>query len=110
MVIADVRNGKTLTDLPTEVAVEVPVRFFKERTEPTPIGPMPLNVRGLVQTVKAYEELTIEAAVTGSRQLAIEAMMANPLIASYPKAKAFLDCALVEDRVYLPRFLKLRRC
>lgn len=103
-IITDVRNGRTLSDLPVEVAVEVPVRFFKVRTEPIPIGPMPLSVRGLVQTVKAYEELTIEAAVTGSRQLAIEAMLANPLIATYSKAKAFLNCALEEDRAYLPNF------
>jgi 6-phospho-beta-glucosidase len=106
MIIADVRNGSTLTDLSPNVAVEVPVRFFKERTEPIPIGPMPLSVRGLVQTVKAYEELTIEAAVTGSHPLAIQAMMANPLIASYPKAKAFLDSALEEDRVFLTNFFQ----
>ncbi len=105
-IIADVRNGKTLTDLPSEVAVEVPVRFFKDRTEPIPIGTLPLSVRGLVQSVKAYEELTIEAAISGSRQIAIEALMANPLIASYPKAKSFLDRALQDENSFLPQFNK----
>jgi 6-phospho-beta-glucosidase len=105
-IITDVRNGKTLTDLPPEVAVEVPVRFFKDRTEPIPIGPMPLSVRGLVQAVKAYEELTIEAAVSGSHKLAIEALMANPLVASYPKAISFLDYALKNDHDYLPQFFQ----
>jgi len=104
-IIADVRNGNTLTDLSPDVAVEVPARFFKDRIEPIPIGPLPLSVRGLVQTVKTYEELTIEAAITGSRKLAIEAMMANPLIGSYPKAKEFLDYSLEQERAYLPQFI-----
>jgi len=72
--------------------------------EPLSIGPMPLAVRGLVQAVKAYEELTVEAALRGDRGLALEALMANPLVGSYDKAKGYLERVLEADREYLPRF------
>jgi 6-phospho-beta-glucosidase len=106
VIVADVRNGMALPDLPPDVCVEVPAQIFRERAEPLPIGAMPLSVRGLVQTVKAYEELTIQAALTGSRELAIEALMANPLVGSFGKASRFLDQVLVNERSYIPQFYK----
>jgi 6-phospho-beta-glucosidase len=106
VIVADVRNGMALPDLPPDVCVEVPAQIFRERAEPLPIGAMPLSVRGLVQTVKAYEELTIQAALTGSRELAIEALMANPLVGSFGKASRFFDQVLVNERSYIPQFYK----
>jgi 6-phospho-beta-glucosidase len=104
VVVADVRNGTTLTDLPPNVCVEVPARIYRGHTEPLPIGAMPLSVRGLVQTVKAYEELTIQAALSGSREVAIEALMANPLVGSFGKASQFFDHVLENERSYIPQF------
>jgi 6-phospho-beta-glucosidase len=106
VVVADVRNGTALPDLPTNVCVEVPARIYRDRTEPLSVGEMPLSVRGLVQTVKAYEELTIQAALTGSREIAIEALMANPLVGSYGKANRFFSQVLENERQYIPQFYK----
>ena len=104
IVVVDVRNGQAMPDLPPEVYVEIPARIYREGVEPLPIGPMPLRVRGLVQAVKSYEELTIEAAINGDRGLAIEALMANPLVGSYSRAKPFFDRVLENERSYLPAF------
>jgi 6-phospho-beta-glucosidase len=106
VVVADVRNGSALSDLPANVCVEVPARIYRDRAEPLPVGAMPLSVRGLVQTVKAYEELTIQAALTGSREIAIEALMANPLIGSFGKAHRFFSQVLENERQYIPQFYK----
>lgn len=106
VIIADVRNGTALPDLPPDVCVEVPTRIFRERAEALPIGAMPLSVRGLVQTVKAYEELTIQAALTGSRDIAIEALMANPLVGSFGKASRFFEQVLENERSYIPQFFQ----
>jgi 6-phospho-beta-glucosidase len=86
--------------------VEVPARIYRDRAEPLPVGAMPLSVRGLVQTVKAYEELTIQAALTGSREIAIEALMANPLVGSFGKANRFFSHVLENERSYIPQFYK----
>jgi len=106
VIIADVPNGNALPDLPPNVCVEVPARIFRDHTEPVPVGAMPLSVRGLVQSVKAYEELTIQAALTGSREVAIEALMVNPLVGSFSKANRFFSRVLENERNYIPQFYK----
>lgn len=104
VITVDIANGKTLPGLPPNVCVEVPARIYKDRIEPLVIDPMPLSVRGLVQAVKNYEELTVEAAITGDRGTAIAALTVNPLVSSCSRAKMFLERLLENDRDYLPRF------
>jgi len=104
VITVDTQNHLALPDLPAHVCIEVPSRIYRDRVEPLEIGPLPLPIRGLVQTVKAYEELTIEAALTGSQKTSIAALMANPLVATYPRARAFLDRVLANERKYLHSF------
>jgi 6-phospho-beta-glucosidase len=54
--------------------------------------------------VKAYEELTIEAAVTGDRHKAFLALLNHPLIPGAAVAKSLLGDILEANRVYLPAF------
>ena len=61
-------------------------------------------MHGLVAHAKAYEKLTIEAALSGSRTDALMALMANPLIPDWDTAKPLLDSLLEVNRRYLPRF------
>ena len=104
LVIVDTKNQNALPDLPANACVEGPARIFRSGAQPLEVGPMPLAVRGLVQTVKAYEELTIEAALTGNHQTAIAALMANPLVGTYPKARTYFDRALKNETRYMPQF------
>lgn len=108
IVIVDVRNGESMPDLPADVCVEVPARILRTGVEPLPCGPMPLSVRGLVQTVKAYEQLTVEAAVTGSHEAALAALTNHPLAGSYPRARQFWERVLENERAYLPLFYDQR--
>ncbi len=104
IVTVDVRNNDTIPDLAPDVCVEVPSRIYRDRVEPIQVGRMPDTVRGLVQAVKAYEELTIEAALNGDKGKALAALMVNPLVGSYPKARAFLDCMLENEKNFTPQF------
>jgi 6-phospho-beta-glucosidase len=61
-------------------------------------------LRGLVQHVKAYEQLTVQAAVTGDRETAIWALVNNPLVGSYPAAAELVDRLVEAHRAYLPAF------
>ncbi len=106
VIVVDVANGVALPDLPPEVCVEVPARIYNDRIEPLSVGRMPLVVRGLVQAVKTYEELAIESAITGDRQIALAAMTVHPLVGTYSKAKPFFDRVLENERSYLPKFFK----
>jgi len=101
LIVVDTLNQNALPDLPPGVCVEVPSRVFRDRVKPLDAGSMPSTVRGLVQTVKAYEELTIEAATTGSLQKAIVALMANPLVGTFPRAWGFLQRVIANEREYI---------
>jgi len=59
---------------------------------------------GLVRAVKAYEKLTVAAAISGCRDTALAALMAHPLIGDYTKAKGVLDDMLAANADYLPQF------
>jgi 6-phospho-beta-glucosidase len=102
--IVNVRNGNSLPDLPEESVVEVPAMIDATGATPLSMGRMPPQIRGLIQAVKAYEELTIQAAVTGNRDTARLALMAHPLVPSWDVACALVDDILVANRTYLPQF------
>jgi 6-phospho-beta-glucosidase len=56
----------------------------------------------LIQAVKAYESLTVQAAVEGSRRIAMQALMAHPLTPSWEVARPLLDELLAANRPWLP--------
>jgi 6-phospho-beta-glucosidase len=102
--IVNVPNRGALKGLPDEAVVEVPALVNRSGAHPLVIGEMPLSVRGLVQAVKVYEELTVEAAVTGSRQAALLALVAHPLVPTADVAEKLLERILEANRAYLPQF------
>ena len=78
--VVDVRNDGAMPDLPASAVVEVPARIDRDGAHPLPLAPLAPEQRGLVQAVKAYEELTVAAARSGDRTLAVRALGANPLV------------------------------
>src|SRR5438067_1637369 len=102
--IVNTRNDGALPDLPPQCAVEVPAVIDARGATPVVQGPLPLRVRGLVQHVKAYEQLTVQAAVTGDRETAIWALVNNPLVGSYHAAADLVDRLVEAHRECLPAF------
>jgi len=70
------------------------------------VGCLRPQLRGLLQQVKAYEELTIEAALTGDRGVAFQALLANPLVPSAAVAGLLLDDILEHNAAFLPQFFR----
>jgi 6-phospho-beta-glucosidase len=101
--VVDVRNDGALPDLPASVVVEVPAVIDRDGAHPLQLDPLAPEQRGLVQAVKAYEELTIEAARTGDREVALRALAANPLVGA-EVAGPLLDALLDADRRHLDAF------
>jgi 6-phospho-beta-glucosidase len=101
--VVDVRNDGALPDLPASAVVEVPAVIDRDGAHPLQLDPLAPEQRGLVQAVKAYEELTIEAARTGDREVALRALAANPLVGA-EVAGPLLDALLEADRHHLDAF------
>ena len=89
--ICTVPNQGAVEGLEPEVGVEIVCTVDRSGPHPVPFGPIPLAFRGLVQAVKAYETLTVEAAVHQSRSLAVEALINHPLVGDLPLAEALVD-------------------
>jgi 6-phospho-beta-glucosidase len=102
--VVDIRNDGALPDLPDAAVVEIPARIDRDGAHPLPLAPLAPEMRGLVQAAKAYEELAIEAAVSGDRQTALRALLANPLVGEWAVAVPLLDALLEANRALLPRF------
>ncbi len=102
--VVDVRNDGALPDLPDAAVVEIPARIDRDGAHVLPLEPLAPEMRGLVQAAKAYEELTVEAAIRGDRRTALRALMANPLVGDWAIAEPLLAALLDANRAYLPRF------
>ena len=102
--VVDVRNDGALPGLPDDAVVEVPARIGADGASVRAFEPLAPELLGLVQQVKAYERLAVEAAVHGDRKAALKALLANPLVARYNVATALLDALLEANRKHLPRF------
>jgi 6-phospho-beta-glucosidase len=102
--VVDVRNDGAMPDLPASAVVEVPARIDRDGAHPLPLRPLDADMRGLVQAIKAFEELTIRAARTGDRTVALRAMLSHPLVDGLEVAQPLLDALLSAHARYLPRF------
>jgi 6-phospho-beta-glucosidase len=107
--IVDIRNGdgsgaRALPDLPDAAVVEVPARITRDGATIIPQAPLAPEMRGLVQAMKAYEELAVAAAKSGDRGVALKALLANPLVARWSIAEPLLAALLEANRAHLPRF------
>ncbi len=102
--VVNCRNDGALPGLPDDAVVEVPARIGRTGARPLPLTPLAPELMGLVHQAKAYERLTVRAAVTGDRRLALKALLANPLVRDYATAAPLLEALLAAGRANLPRF------
>jgi len=102
--VVNVRNDGALPDLPDDAVVEILARIDRDGAHPIPLAPLAPEMLGLVEHVKAYERLAVQAAMTGDRTIALKALMTNPLVRDYRTAAPLLEALLEANRSHLPRF------
>ncbi|HEU4330889.1 MAG TPA: 6-phospho-beta-glucosidase [Lapillicoccus sp.] len=88
--ILDVANRGTVPGLPDDAVVEVPVTVGASGPFPSPVSAPTLYQLGLMAQVKSVERLTIDAAVSGSPDLAEQALARHPLVDSATVAHELL--------------------
>jgi len=103
--IVNTRNNGALPDLPPDCAVELPSVINSSGARPIAVDPMPPAIRGLTQAVKAYEELTVLAAVEGDERAALQALLAHPLVPSFGVALGLWEAIKEANSAYLPQFM-----
>jgi len=102
----DVRNNGTITNLPADSAVEAACIITSGGPKPIAVGELKPQINGTIQTIKTFERLVCEAAVTGNRDLAVTALNMNPLCASDHDANVVIQELLEAHKKYLPQFFR----
>ncbi|HPK25819.1 MAG TPA: 6-phospho-beta-glucosidase [Candidatus Hydrogenedentes bacterium] len=85
------RNNGAVPTFDDDVAVEVSAIIGKDGAKAIQQQAPAPSIRGLMQLVKAYESLTVEAAVKGDRDAAYEAMLLHPLMPNAGLCTKLLD-------------------
>lgn len=104
--IVNLKNNGAVAEWPADWVLEMPAVVKKDGITPIPAEPLPPAQFGLIAAVKAYELLTVEAAVHGDRDAAYQALMVHPLGPKGDKVQAVLDDMLETHREHLPQFWK----
>lgn len=102
--VVDVMNHGTIPQLPDDCVIETNCVIGKDGARPLADVEVPAEILGLIEQVKAYEILAIEAAVTGDRRKALMALMNNPLVHDVRDARGILEDMMKAHAAYLPQF------
>jgi alpha-galactosidase/6-phospho-beta-glucosidase family protein len=87
---------------PSDV-VEIPALIERNTIVPRAVGDIPGHCLGLMKQVKAFEIMTIEAALESSYAKALVALTLNPLVHDYNLAKLVLDAYIQQHQLSFPK-------
>jgi 6-phospho-beta-glucosidase len=102
VMILNLPNQGAVAGMDNDDVVEIPAVVSRGYVQPLAVGSIPAECLGLMQRVKAYERLTIEAAMEGSRSKALEALTLHPLVSDRTKAGAILSEFQVKHAPHFP--------
>ena len=98
----NIPNQGFIADLPNFIAVEVPATISKNGIQGIPIGDMlPPGFTGLLQNQVAIHRLTAETVLSGSRDVALQALLVDPIVDKVAAADKMLSHMLEIQNKYL---------
>lgn len=102
--VVNIAHNGAVPEYPAHWVLELPCNVNRQGVQPIATDPLPAACFGLLAQVKAYELLTVQAAVHGDREAAYQALITNPLGPKPDQAQAVLDDLLETNKAYLPQF------
>jgi alpha-galactosidase/6-phospho-beta-glucosidase family protein len=104
----NVPNDGKIAGLPPEAVVEVPAVVNGSGITGQPVGELPAALTATLSARCQQQELTVQAAITQSRTLAIQALALDPLVPNPQTATAILDDAVAAQHPWLDAFADTR--
>lgn len=101
------RNNGTIAGLPDDCVVEVSSMISKSGPLPLNVAPFPTDTLRLLQLMKEFETLTVEAAITGDLNKAKRALILNPLVNTGTVLDQALQETVRENIDLMPQFAHL---
>jgi 6-phospho-beta-glucosidase len=102
----NISNQGAISNLPHDAIVEMAATVDGVGAHPFALGPLPKALLGMQTALVLSQELTVDAAFSGSRQELLQAILAHPLIHSMDAAEKTMDELLALQADWLPQFQK----
>ena len=100
----NIPNRGYIPNLPDDAIVEVPGMVSAFGFQGLSFPPLPEGIAEVCRRELSLSSLIVEAAATGDRQLALQALLLDPMVTDIDTARAILADLLDEFRQYLPQF------
>ena len=100
----NVPNQGKIPNLPPTAVVEVPAVVGAAGITGLGVGPLPDGIAAVLTSRAQQQEITVRAALTGSRTLALQALVLDPLVPGPDVATRILDDAIEAHGPVLQRF------
>jgi alpha-galactosidase len=94
-------NEGIIDNLPRDLVVECPATVDKNGVQGVKLGEIPSGLAGLMRIQATVQDLTVQAALTGSKKKALEALLADPTVDSLSAAEKMLNEILQLQGEYL---------
>ena len=99
-------NVGQASNLPSGAVLESTALFKGSGIHLLCFGELPPGIASILQRIIGVQELTVDAALTGNRQLILQALIAGLTVKTKPEAEKMLDIILETHREFLPTFYK----
>ena len=104
--VVNVLNNGAIPFMADNDAVEVCARIGKDGAKVIKTDCHNEHIKSMMQMIKAYEKHAVRAALTGDEDEAMRALLINPLVGDYKKAKPCFDELKEVHKEHLPQFFK----
>jgi alpha-galactosidase len=102
--IVNLPNQGQIDNLPRDAVVETMAEVSATGAQPIGVGALPPGVLGTLHPHVMNQEMIVDAALSGDRQLALQAFLGDPLVTDYRSAPKLLDELLEAHADLLPQF------
>ena len=104
IVSANLPNLGQVPNLPLEAVLESPAQTTASGLSPLPVAPLPAGIVGTLATRLQWVETIVDAALEGSREKFIQALVLDGYVESFAAAAILADELLEAQAEYLPQF------
>jgi alpha-galactosidase/6-phospho-beta-glucosidase family protein len=102
--IVNLPNSGQIANLPKDAVVETMGVIGPTGAAGVSVGELPPALLGTILPHVVNQELIVEAAITGDRRLALQALVGDPLMRDFRAAPKLLDELLAAHAQHLPQF------
>jgi alpha-galactosidase/6-phospho-beta-glucosidase family protein len=104
--IMNLPNKKQVSNLPQDAVVETYGVIDATGPHAITYGNVPTGVQNILEHHIHQQEMTVEAALTGSREMTLQVLLNDPLTSrlTVPQAKQMLEELLEANKQFLPKF------